>query len=99
MAATLGLKLPPCRRSSSEQTFDIGLLDAGHWTPKAGSKSPYVQLKVYFESDLAISEMDTALSSRSYVLEYGQALPQLWAYLQLVLQLGLLLLCWHTRDS
>ena len=60
---------PVCR--SSEQTFDIDLLDVGTLDSLGGLKTALRSIEsVCFEADGAVAGMIMALSSRSHVLEY-----------------------------
>jgi hypothetical protein len=62
--------MPPDRRSS-EQTFDISLLDVGALGSPGGLKTALRSIEsVCFQADPAIAGMVMALSSRSHVLEY-----------------------------
>ena len=61
----------PRNRHSSEQTFDIRLLDAEALDSTDGFKTALRSIEsVCFQADPAISEMVMALSDRSYVFEY-----------------------------
>ena len=61
----------PQDRSSSEETFDISLLDAEALNSPGGLESALRSIEtVCFQADIAITGMVMGLSSRSHILEY-----------------------------